>query len=352
MSVSHWLGAARSAQGARRQHRVHALQAGGGRSASATSWRSKLRAGGYGWGHAKQELLDVLESELGPMRERYRSCARDEAQLDKTARRRRRARAHDRPRHDGTRARCHRHRREEVASRSWEFARAPMRASKRVAGAPVEKRPFRSAGSAANRHRRARQVAPQASCGSTRSACSLEGNYKSEKENVDEDIAVAGKGPFRVEVDLMQPIDPEKKPKVNDPALNHIGLWVDDFATAVKWLESPGRALHARRYPQGRRRLRRHLHPSQGRREVSARRRRRADRAGASAAGRHPGLRRALSVPPSAVAGPRASKIIVSCSAAEGPLGAPFTGGAGVAGAATGVWRNCRRSRASSSWAI
>ncbi|HEX5656757.1 MAG TPA: VOC family protein, partial [Polyangiales bacterium] len=50
----------------------------------------------------------------------------------------------------------------------------------------------------------------------------LEGNYKSEKENVDEDIAIAGRGPWRVEVDLMQPIDPEKKPKVNDPALNHI----------------------------------------------------------------------------------------------------------------------------------
>jgi hypothetical protein len=64
----------------------------------------------------------------------------------------------------------------------------------------------------------------------------LEGNYKSEKENVDEDIAVAGRGPFRVEVDLMQPIDPEKKPKVNDPALNHVGLWVDNLAAAVEWL--------------------------------------------------------------------------------------------------------------------
>jgi len=68
----------------------------------------------------------------------------------------------------------------------------------------------------------------------------LEGNYKSEKENVDEDIAVAGRGPFRVEVDLMQPIDPEKKPKVNDPALNHIGLWVDDIRAAVSWLEAQG----------------------------------------------------------------------------------------------------------------
>jgi lactoylglutathione lyase len=68
----------------------------------------------------------------------------------------------------------------------------------------------------------------------------VEGNYKSEKENVDEDIAVAGRGPWRVEVDLMQPIDPEKKPKVNDPALNHVGLWVDNLEAAVKWLEQQG----------------------------------------------------------------------------------------------------------------
>ncbi|MBW2316245.1 MAG: VOC family protein, partial [Deltaproteobacteria bacterium] len=38
----------------------------------------------------------------------------------------------------------------------------------------------------------------------------------------------------------MQPIDPEKKPKVNDPALNHIGLWVDDLAAAAAWLGEQG----------------------------------------------------------------------------------------------------------------
>jgi len=64
--------------------------------------------------------------------------------------------------------------------------------------------------------------------------------YKSESENVDEDITAAGKGVFEVEVDLMQPIDPEKKPKVNDPALNHVGLWIDDLHSAVAWLESEG----------------------------------------------------------------------------------------------------------------
>jgi lactoylglutathione lyase len=68
----------------------------------------------------------------------------------------------------------------------------------------------------------------------------LAGNYKSERENVDEDIAVAGKGPFKVEVDLMQPVDADKKPKVHDPALNHVGLWVDNLAACVAWLESRG----------------------------------------------------------------------------------------------------------------
>jgi len=68
----------------------------------------------------------------------------------------------------------------------------------------------------------------------------VEGNYRSERENVDEDIAVAGSGLMRCEVDLMQPIDPAKKPAVHDPALNHVGLWVDDLAAAVDWLAAKG----------------------------------------------------------------------------------------------------------------
>ena len=66
------------------------------------------------------------------------------------------------------------------------------------------------------------------------------GTYRSDSENVDEDIAVAGSGVFAVEVDLMQPIDPEKRPKVQDPALNHIGLWIDDLHAAGKWLGEQG----------------------------------------------------------------------------------------------------------------
>lgn len=68
----------------------------------------------------------------------------------------------------------------------------------------------------------------------------LTGNFKSEKENVDEDIAVIGSGPLKVEVDLMQPIDIDKRPAVHNPPLNHIGLWVDDLHVAYEWLEKQG----------------------------------------------------------------------------------------------------------------
>jgi len=68
----------------------------------------------------------------------------------------------------------------------------------------------------------------------------LSGTYQSESENVDEDIAVVGTGPLKVEVDLMQPLDSDKKPRVQTPPLNHIGLWIDDLETAVAWLQSRG----------------------------------------------------------------------------------------------------------------
>lgn len=68
----------------------------------------------------------------------------------------------------------------------------------------------------------------------------LSGNYQSVSENVDEDIAVAGTGPLKVEVDLMQPLDPDKKPRVQTPPLNHVGLWIDDLPAAVDWLQAQG----------------------------------------------------------------------------------------------------------------
>lgn len=66
------------------------------------------------------------------------------------------------------------------------------------------------------------------------------GNYRSERENVDEDIVVLGSGPFKCEVDLMQPVDPAKKPAVHETPLNHIGLWIDDLPKAVEWLSANG----------------------------------------------------------------------------------------------------------------
>ena len=69
---------------------------------------------------------------------------------------------------------------------------------------------------------------------------SATGNYRNEKENVDEDIVTIGKGPLAVEIDLMQPIDPEKSPKVHVPQLNHFGLWVDDLRAAVDFLTKQG----------------------------------------------------------------------------------------------------------------
>ena len=65
-------------------------------------------------------------------------------------------------------------------------------------------------------------------------------SYISETENVDEDICELGHGAFKVEVDLMQPLDATKKPKVHVPALNHIGLWIDDLNAAEKWLTEQG----------------------------------------------------------------------------------------------------------------
>ncbi|GAA4356197.1 VOC family protein [Variovorax defluvii] len=66
------------------------------------------------------------------------------------------------------------------------------------------------------------------------------GIFRSERENVDEDICAIGTGPFKVEVDLMQPLDPEKKPAVHATPLNHVGLWIDDLPAAVGWLSAQG----------------------------------------------------------------------------------------------------------------
>ncbi|MGB5757282.1 MAG: VOC family protein [Acidimicrobiales bacterium] len=66
------------------------------------------------------------------------------------------------------------------------------------------------------------------------------GEYRSETENVIEDILQVGSGVGVVEIDLMQPVDPEASPKVDRTPLNHIGLWIDDLPAAVTWLTANG----------------------------------------------------------------------------------------------------------------
>jgi len=66
------------------------------------------------------------------------------------------------------------------------------------------------------------------------------GTFQSERENVDEDILAMGQGPYKVEVDIMQPMDIEKKPAVHTTPLNHIGLWIDNLPVAVEWLTAQG----------------------------------------------------------------------------------------------------------------
>jgi lactoylglutathione lyase len=62
------------------------------------------------------------------------------------------------------------------------------------------------------------------------------GTFRSDKENVDEDIlSIAG-----IEIDLMEPIDHSRSPKVDQPRLNHIGLWVDNLPACVEWLAAQG----------------------------------------------------------------------------------------------------------------
>jgi lactoylglutathione lyase len=68
----------------------------------------------------------------------------------------------------------------------------------------------------------------------------VKSSFVSERENVDEDICALGQGPHAVEVDLMQPLDPDKKPAVHATPLNHVGLWVDDLIKAVEWMTAHG----------------------------------------------------------------------------------------------------------------
>ena len=68
----------------------------------------------------------------------------------------------------------------------------------------------------------------------------VKSTFVSERENVNEDVCALGSGPTAVEVDLMQPLDAEKKPAVHATPLNHVGLWVDDLPAAMAWMTAHG----------------------------------------------------------------------------------------------------------------
>lgn len=69
---------------------------------------------------------------------------------------------------------------------------------------------------------------------------SIKSTFVSARENVDEDVCQLGHGPTAIEVDLMQPLDPNGKPAVHTTPLNHVGLWVDNLAAAVEWMSANG----------------------------------------------------------------------------------------------------------------
>lgn len=62
---------------------------------------------------------------------------------------------------------------------------------------------------------------PLTSNSSTQTLPLLSSLYAPQNENVDEDILVLGRGAAAVEIDLMQPIDADRAPKVHMSALNH-----------------------------------------------------------------------------------------------------------------------------------
>jgi lactoylglutathione lyase len=60
--------------------------------------------------------------------------------------------------------------------------------------------------------------------------------FQSASENVDEEILGVGLGIGRVEIDLMQPLNAAARPVIHEPALHHVGLWIDALRSAVLWL--------------------------------------------------------------------------------------------------------------------
>lgn len=65
-------------------------------------------------------------------------------------------------------------------------------------------------------------------------------SHRSETENVYEETLKIIGGDNSIEIDLMEPLDADVSPGVHQPALNHIGLWVDDLQSCYDWLQDQG----------------------------------------------------------------------------------------------------------------
>ena len=115
--------------------------------------------------------------------------------------------------------------------------------------------------------------------------------FVSERENVDGDICAMGSGPFKVEVDLMQPLDPEKKPAVHATRSTTSACGSTTCPRPSNGCRPTACASH-RRHPQGAAGFDiTFLHPKAN--EIPDWRRRRADRTGAGAEGSGGRLRQA-----------------------------------------------------------
>jgi len=66
------------------------------------------------------------------------------------------------------------------------------------------------------------------------------GEFRNQTENVDGELATIGVGTFAVDLNLLEPLDPGRSPRPHLPALNHVGLWVDDLEKAIDWLAAQG----------------------------------------------------------------------------------------------------------------
>ena len=94
------------------------------------------------------------------------------------------------------------------------------------------------------------------------------GTFKSASENVDEDICAMGTGPFKVEVDLMQPLDPDQQAGRAPAPAQPRGAVDRRSAAGHAMAGRAGRAVRARRHPPRRVRLRHLLRPPQGQRAI------------------------------------------------------------------------------------